>query len=251
MKKHGGTLIEVMIAVAIVGIISLVAIPNLLQAKLVAQEAYAIDVLRHIYQEQNAFRTEAVVDQDEDQKGEYGLLGELAGAIVPRNASLRQPVKRFLPIDLGTKGKEGKGFALSHGYRFVIYLPGEEDKPGNDKSLGGWAAMPGLELDPQAQSVTINQQEQFWCAYAWPENRGSTGTRTFFINEKGEVYTTDGEKAPYSGNRTPAATAAYEQLVFKSDIGGEKPGIDGNAWKSLEPVPEAASTEEATPAEEQ
>ncbi len=71
MKKNnqtGFSLIELLLVVAIVGIISAIAVPNFLRAKVAAENAAAISDLRRMSSEQIAFYT---------QKQRYARLDEL------------------------------------------------------------------------------------------------------------------------------------------------------------------------------
>ena len=100
MRKHGFTLIELMIVVAIIAIIAAIAIPNLLRSKMSANEASAASSMRLISTSEVAFQTAAFRDTNTDGTGDFGDLAALAGTTPP-----------FIDNVLGSGTKQGYAFA--------------------------------------------------------------------------------------------------------------------------------------------
>jgi prepilin-type N-terminal cleavage/methylation domain-containing protein len=225
--NSGFTLIELMIVIAVIAILALLAVPNLLAARLGANETSAIDSLRNLATSQCQFQTSVSVDNDADGNGEYGSLGELAG-VVPLNArgvGLPQPLDP--PILAATFQQiNPAGEIARSGYFFTIFLPDAgfdfvQENPG-----GG----PGAAIDDDSC-------EAAWCAYAWPIDARGTGNRAFFVNQRGELLQTRMDAVTYSGSGAinPAnANAVYVGATMDTDVGLAVGGVpasnDGNLW---------------------
>lgn len=233
-EAHGLTLIELMIVVAIISIVAAITIPNILQCRMAANESTTIGTMKTIATQESIFQARREVDQDGNGRGEYGLLGELAGEIALRPGTRLIANPPYLSQSLCTGGNAGNGTAQKSGYMVMLYLSnamaGNTNIAGNDKDLGGNTETGGPRAAPEA----IPLQESYFVVYAWPTILGGTGYRSFFVNENGEVYWTRMEATTYDGLRAmPAANAAFINggAVFRSRIASPPtPGNDRNQW---------------------
>jgi hypothetical protein len=194
------------------------ALDELAAERMKANETAAIAVSRNVISAQAQFQQMARSDVDGDRTGEYGGFLEMSGEVAGRMSTpLVPPV-----LSSAYRTLLANGEASRNGYLFRVYLADAHGRPVGEPVTG---FTPGL--------VDANLSETTWCLYAWPEEYGRTGKRTFFTNQGGDVFAT--EFSGYGGAGSgPSGDAAFRDAgTIVGPVALGVPAADTHVWKQI------------------
>src|SRR5437588_12714962 len=175
-RNAGFTLIELLVAVGTIAVLAAIAVPNVLRARIAANEASALASLRVIHTAQSTFASEC---------GGNGYAQRLADLTRPPVGSSHA----FISPDLGADP------SVKTGYTVTL----EEEN--------GVGAVDILPAGASCNASAAPTVSEFW-AGATPLHIGLTGQRAFAIDRAGVLYQNLGGAA--IANPIPPGTARVQ-----------------------------------------
>jgi len=253
-REVGFTMVELMVVLAIVAVLAAIIIPNVLSAKLATNEASAIASLRTLVSAQAQVQGIAKIDVDADGIGEFGTFLELTGYTGIRMEEIDPLGRRSGGATFATQGPpidppplgaslsdiETTGFMLKSGYALMILLPDtsprvrwvNEELRVRVRRRGTTERVLLRGNSGGRNQIGIDMSESVWCAYAQPQVRGTSGNRTFFVDQRGDILQSANDVAMHQGTASAInANSAYRGVGMTSEVAVGTRGNDGDLWR--------------------
>lgn len=184
------TLIELMIVIAIIAIIAAIAIPNLLESRITANEAAAATSLKSgVFPSQTQYQAGSYIDVEGDGRGAYAVhVACLAGATGAGTARGQAPTKALSLLD--PKFNVVGGQTGNSAFTGTVST-GAVSATTSSARVGSFDYALVLDLAANTAGTTDHDDnaESYWGGVACPKDTtGNEGRRGFGINAAGTIY---------------------------------------------------------------
>lgn len=213
-QTHVENQIMKMLLVVIIGALALLLVSSYFEDRIQSNEEKAIAMLRDIIGMQAQFSSVMEIDVDNDERGEYGFIGDLAGIYNPE--STLPPL-----IAEGEFSEIGSQTIFTNaGYCFSMYLPDAQGHPVREN---------GMQRPPCDTALS----EKFWACYAWPVEYGCTGRRSFVATQQGTLLVYSNQTGtPFTGVRHIPVPEAVAAISLDNPLGSivTDPDVPVHGW---------------------